>query len=259
MTSTLKTLLASVLASLATVAAAQSPVEDEARRQAGTARFVIPTATQCAVFEARATLMAPQYMKDSRGRISAARNEYGHEFAFEYLGEGTAPVAIIAYGQRIALDRKVVVDPGAVEKLRARAILYTQVKKACGVDPRRAVSPLWDEWEDNCNRGNRGGSVECSGNDFGAWFEAPFWVDEWMPSYLTAVAPVIPVDPVCLQRCQTFCADVTQSTGIACAGWALYASTIFTPIGAGLVGIACASGAFIGGIWCRDQTCPGKC
>jgi hypothetical protein len=265
MISSIKVLLVGALAGLVTVAAAQSPLEDAARQQAGTARYMIATSKQCAAIERRGALMTPQLMKDKYGRISTARNEYGQDFAFEYLGADTTPVAIIANGRRVEIDRKAAPDMLLFQKLRARAILYNQVKAACGIS--QGQTPLWEELPIECYRpvaGVNGGHATpmCSGGGWpgtDAWFEAPFWESEWEPGYIEASQLVVPTQPQCLPTCQTFCSDTSRSFDIACGGMTLIATGFIGPIWAGIAGIACLSGSHIGNIWCRDYTCPSRC
>ncbi len=165
-----RVLLMSVLVCLAPVAAAQSPAEDAAKRQAGTARYQIPTSKQCAVFQRRATLPKPLFAKDSLGRVSGVRNEYGQDAVIEYLGASRTPAAVIFLGQRVAFGSGAVPDAGMIQHLKARAILYGQVKKACEAPnqptlntecnenrPGGGPRPLFDD--DDCGGGGGGGGI----------------------------------------------------------------------------------------------------
>lgn len=243
-----------------TVATAESSLEAQAKHQAGTARFLIPTSKQCDAFLTGTPLMRPTVSKDTLGRVVTARNQYGHEFTIEYSGTSTKPIAIIAYGQRVQIGEPRSTDERLLEVLRARAILYEQVKSSCGVSDVDAAHFRWEDEDINCFRGQVGGSMNqgCGGGAPSAWFEPPFWTSNWMPRYYDATFAVNPV-PQCVTTCQTFCGDTSRSLDIACGTIASAVAAVATPLAGLLVGAACLSGSHIGNIICRDYVCITRC
>jgi hypothetical protein len=143
------------------------------------------------------------------------------------------------------------------DALRARAVMYRQVKKLCAL---RSASELFrpvmrlallendDEDDDNIPS---------------EWFEVPFWESFWEPSFADFASIVPPPAPnpnplQCIANCQVQCDVLNDLNQIGCA--ALGGLVATGNAGAGVVvGAVCALGSLGGKYVCRNTDCPRTC
>jgi hypothetical protein len=247
-----------------------SSVEKAAIEQAQNVKFILGAVKKCDVLRdalAQGPIKQEQF-KDGSGRVTMVRVGASVEFILEYANaQDQRPIAITGLGQKFLLTEKRHISKSIQQQfdlLRARTILYRQVKKICAIDtaPTGGVVIQDLSFGGEYDPDDWGGFFGGFSSD---WLSSMFWENTWEPEYTDRVGEYYDfgggssVSPqVCINTCREVCDGAADVLNFGCAAIGGYIALANPVLGLG-VGSACGLGTLVGKYYCRLQECTSVC